>query len=196
MLGVAASKEHLQAWHDTDPILKRSYEWPSKKFEKMKYRRYCKQKWSDAKLVAEIKQKFLSDEQRQVLKAITDEKERRDKILIVFGNWCRSTQMKGCDPSPGKGLRRMLSKHFRIYTINEAYTSKLYHVTHQPLSRVYKRVEGKPAPQLVHEVLTCQRDPHHCIFVNRDVNANRNIHFLTMCWISGQRRPDPFNKPS
>jgi hypothetical protein len=166
--------------------------------EKMRYRRFCKQAWSDAKLVEEIKKKFLTVEQRQQLSMITDEKERRNKVLIVFGNWSRSTQMKGCAPSPGKGLRRMRARHFRILTIWEGYTSQLYHRTHQRLSTVYKPDPSDPTSFIkIHEVLTLPGDPHqHRIFVNRDVNASRNIHFLTMCWLHSQTSPIGFSRPT
>jgi hypothetical protein len=175
-------KAYLQARKEVDGELRAFYERPSKKMEKMRYRRFCKQAWSDAKLVKEIKEKFLTEAQCQQLRAITDEKVRRDKVVIVFGNWSRSTQMKGCRPSPGKGLRCMLAKHFRILTIWEGYTSQLYHCTHQHLSPVY--VPGPPntQPRKIHEVLTLPGDPYqHRIFVNRDVNASRNIHHLATC---------------
>jgi hypothetical protein len=94
-------KEYLRTRKEEDPVLREFYERPSKKFEKMRYRRYCKQAWSDAKLVREIKDKFLTEEQRVELSMIEDKNERRDKVLIVFGNWSRSSQMKGCAPSPG-----------------------------------------------------------------------------------------------
>jgi hypothetical protein len=163
----------------------------------MRYRRFCKQAWSDAKLVAEIKEKFLTEAQRQQLSAIPDEKARRDKVIIAFGNWSRSTQMKGCRPSPGKGLQRMLAKHFRILTIWEGYTSQLYHHTHQRLSPVYEPDPSNTRPRKIHEVLTLPGDPYQRrIFVNRDVNTSRNIHHLAMCWLQSQTRPDCFTRPT
>jgi hypothetical protein len=92
----------------------------------------------------------------------------------------------------------MLAKHFRILTIWEGYTSKLYHRTHQPLSPVYKPDPSKPASRIkIHEVLTLPGDPHqHRIFVNDDVNANRNIHFLAMCWLRSHTRPACFGRRS
>jgi hypothetical protein len=195
-MSIVKYREHLKTRKAVNPVLREFYERPSKKMEKMRYRRFCKQAWSDAKLVKEIKEKFLTEEQRTELSASKDEEARRNKVVIVFGNWSSSTQMKGCAPSPGKGLRRMLAKHFRILTIWEGYTSKLYHRTVQPLSPVYVRDPPGAVPRLVHEVLTLPGDPYHRrIFVNRDVNASRNIHFLTMCWLRSQTRPVCFTRP-
>jgi hypothetical protein len=135
-LSTAVYTDYLNVRKEVDPVLRPFYARSKMKHEKLRYRRFCKQAWSDSRLVKEIKEKFLTAEQRQQLEAIPDEKERRDKVIIVFGNWSRSTQMKGTHPSPGKGLRRMLDKHFRILTIWEGYTSQRYHVTHQPLEPV------------------------------------------------------------
>jgi hypothetical protein len=95
---------------------------------------------------------------------------------IVFGNWSRSTQMKVYSPSPGKGLRRMLTKHFRILTIWEGYISQLYHRTHQRLSPVYVPDPPNTQPHKIHEVITLPGDPHQRrIFMNREVNGNHRM---------------------
>jgi hypothetical protein len=163
-LSSAGYKAYLQMSKEVDPELRAFYERPSKKMEKMRYRRFCKPARSDAKLVEEIKEKFLTEAQREELRTITDEKERRDKVVIVFGNWSHSTQMSGCRPSPGKGLRRMLNKHFRILTIWEGYTSQLYHRTHQRLSPAYKRDPSDPTSRIkIHEVLTLPGTPTNTV---------------------------------
>jgi hypothetical protein len=193
-LSTADYKKFLDKRKEVDPVLRPFYARSKMKHEKLRYRRFCKQAWSDAKLVKEIKERFLTPEQHQQLEAIPDEKERRDKVIIVFGNWSRSTQMKGTHPSPAKGLRHMLDKHFHILTIWEGHTSQLYHATHQQLEPVYVRRIPDSAPQKIHEVLTCQRDPTHRTFVNRDVNASRNIHHLALSWLHEQTRPKCFGK--
>jgi hypothetical protein len=166
--------------------------------EKLRYRRFCKQTWSDAKLVKGIKEKFLTKEQHRELHKVKDEATRRSKVVIVFGNWCRSTQMRGTRPCPGKGLRQMLAKQFAILTIWEGYTSKLYHRTNQPLSPVFLRDPRNPdhPARKLDEVVTLPGDPcHHRSFVNRDVNAARNIHSFAKCWVRSESRPACFSPP-
>jgi hypothetical protein len=46
------------------------------------------------------------------------------KLLIGWGNWGRSPNLKGSAPTPGIGLRRRAAQRFETITIPEAYTSK------------------------------------------------------------------------
>jgi hypothetical protein len=48
-----------------------------------------------------------------------------DNILIGYGDWSRSTQMKHFMPTLGKGLRKKIHKRFDTITILENNTSKL-----------------------------------------------------------------------
>jgi len=45
-------------------------------------------------------------------------------ILIGYGNWSRSTQMKHFMPTMNKGLRKQIHKKYDTITINECNTSK------------------------------------------------------------------------
>src|SRR5207253_1029260 len=44
--------------------------------------------------------------------------------VIAYGNWSRTTQMRGCMPSLGIGLRRIIHRKYKTVTVNEAYTSR------------------------------------------------------------------------
>ena len=47
-----------------------------------------------------------------------------ENILIGYGNWSRSTQMKHFMPTMNKGLRKLIHKKYDTITINECNTSK------------------------------------------------------------------------
>ena len=45
-------------------------------------------------------------------------------VVIGWGNWSRSSQMKGCIPTPGRSIRRIVARRFETYLIDEFHTSK------------------------------------------------------------------------
>ena len=47
-----------------------------------------------------------------------------ENILIAYGNWSRSTQMKHFMHIMNKGLRKLIHKKYDTITINECNTSK------------------------------------------------------------------------
>ena len=47
-----------------------------------------------------------------------------ENILIGYGNWSRSTQMKHFMPTMNKGVRKLIHKKYDTITINECNTSK------------------------------------------------------------------------
>jgi hypothetical protein len=52
--------------------------------------------------------------ENKLVKSIED-KFGKDAVL-AYGDWSNPEQMKGIMPSPTVGLRRVLSKHFRVVT--------------------------------------------------------------------------------
>ena len=43
--------------------------------------------------------------------------------LIFYGHWSRKDQMKGCNPSPVVGLKKLISKRFKTVDVDEYKTS-------------------------------------------------------------------------
>ena len=75
-------------------------------WRKMKFRQYSYGKKSMDKFLNKIKETF------------------GENILIGYGNWSRSTQMKHFMPTLNKGLRKQIHKKYDTITINECNTSK------------------------------------------------------------------------
>jgi len=131
-------------------------------------------------LVDEIKHKYLSDQ----------ELDEGYQLLILYGNHSRTQMMKGCTPCPGIGLKRMLSKYFKILEVDEYCTSIIHHKRHERMTNLVVR-QGHHNRK-VHKILTLQEDTARRIFINRDYNASRNILNIGCEYLKHQTRPLAF----
>lgn len=73
----------------------------AKEVASLQFRMYCNRKSSEQRLLNRI----------------------AEDCEIMYGNWSRKTQMKGCQPTPNATLKSMLSKRFRVTTVDEFRTS-------------------------------------------------------------------------
>ena len=149
-------------------------------FRKLSFRRYTKTKQSESNLLNEIENKYLTK----------DDKDEGKKIVLLYGDYSIGTSMKGCYSTPNLGLKRLLSTRFEIYDTNEYKTSKLYNKTYKELKNVKIR-KGKHVKSL-HEILTLKEDTEKRIFVNRDVNACKNILSIGLYYLKHRERPKEF----
>jgi hypothetical protein len=152
-------------------------------WRKMKFRQYSYGKKSIDTFLNKIKETF------------------GDNILIGYGNWSRSTQMKHFMPTMNKGLRKQIHKKYDTITINECNTSKKCCECNNDLS-YYRHSDGSKQFRLL-VCLSCNRgnDYSGCVrpqvkqtvFKTRDANSAINIMNLTKCWIEKQERPACFH---
>ena len=92
---------------EKDKLNKKSLEFYQREtWRKMKFRQYSYGKKSMDNFLNRIKETF------------------GNNILIGYGNWSRSTQMKHFMPTMNKGLRKLIHKKYDTITINECNTSK------------------------------------------------------------------------
>jgi hypothetical protein len=114
-----------------------------------------------------------------------------ENILIGYGNWSRSTQMKHFMPTMNKGLRKLIHKKYDTITINECNTSKKCCGCLQNLS-YYKNKENK----YVFRLLVCSKcvscENKQTVFRTRDVNSAVNIRSIAKTWIETQKRNPAF----
>lgn len=149
-------------------------------FRKLNFRRFVRTKQSEENLLNEIENKFLTQ----------DEKNNNKKILLLMGDYSRTSQMKGTIPTPNIGFKKLLLKRFEILEINEYNTSKLYNKNFKELENV--SVRKNKHKKYLHEILTPKEETKRCIFVNRDKNACKNILFLGKSYLRSQSRPTEF----
>ena len=139
-------------------------------WRKMKFRQYSYGKKSVDIFLNKIKETFGSN------------------ILIGYGNWSRSTQMKHFMPTMNKGLRKLIHKKYDTITINECNTSKKCCDCNNNLE-YYKDKENKKVFRLLvcSNCVSCENKK--IVFRTRDANSSINIMKLTSCWIEKQERP-------
>jgi len=114
-----------------------------------------------------------------------------ENILIGYGNWSRSSQMKYTMPTMNKGLRKLIHKKYDTITINEFYTSQKCCECKKDLKH-YKDKNGGE----IYRLFTCSNcvscENKNVVFRTRDKNSAINILNLTECWIHNQTRPVEF----
>ena len=139
-------------------------------WRKMKFRQYSYGKKSIDTFLNKIKETF------------------GENILIGYGNWSRSSQMKHFMPTMNKGLRKLIHKKYDTITINECNTSKKCCDCNNDLE-YYKDKEGKKVFRLLvcSNCVSCENKK--IVFRTRDANSSINIMNLTSCWIEKQERP-------
>jgi len=114
-----------------------------------------------------------------------------DDIVIGYGNWSRSSQMKHFMPTINKGLRKEIHKRYNTITINEFNTSKICSGCHNELEKC-KDNNGTKIFRLF-KCLKCVSFQNKKIaFRTRDVNSAINIRGITRSWIDRQERPSVF----
>ena len=139
-------------------------------WRKMKFRQYSYGKKSIDTFLNKIKEIF------------------GENILIGYGNWSRSSQMKHFMPTMNKGLRKLIHKKYDTITINECNTSKKCCDCNNDLE-YYKDKEGKKVFRLLvcSNCVSCENKK--IVFRTRDANSSINIMNLASCWIDKQERP-------
>jgi len=144
-------------------------------WRKMKFRQYSYSKKSIDTFLNKIKETF------------------GENILIGYGNWSRSTQMKHFMPTMNKGLRKLIHRKYDTITINECNTSKKCCDCNKDLE-YYKDKEGKKVFRLLKcsDCVSCENKK--IVFRTRDANSSINIMKLTSCWIENQERPLCFSQ--
>ena len=156
---------------EKDKLNKETNEFYKKEvWRKMKFRQYSYGKKSIDTFLNKIKETF------------------GENILIGYGNWSRSSQMKHFMPTMNKGLRKLIHKKYDTITINECNTSKKCCDCNNDLE-YYKDNEGKKVFRLLmcSNCVSCENKK--IVFRTRDANSSINIMKLTSCWIEKQERP-------
>jgi len=159
---------------EKDKLNKETIEFYKKEvWRKMKFRQYSYGKKSIDTFLNKIKETF------------------GENILIGYGNWSRSSQMKYTMPTMNKGLRKLIHKKYDTITINEFYTSKKCYECRKELNH-YKDKNGEE----IYRLFTCSNcvscENKNVVFRTRDKNSAINILKLTECWIHNQTRPVEF----
>ena len=117
---------------------------------------------------------------------------KKEDILLCYGNWSNTKQMKYLMPTKGIGMRRAIEKKFDVVLVDEFKTSKLCSCCHGELEN-YKINKKK-----LHRLLICRScksnglENKNITFMNRDMNACINIRKISSDWINHKSRNNNF----
>jgi hypothetical protein len=163
-------KEYLKHKNKLDAQLCKFY--GRKVFRKMRFRSYSYGNRSMDKFVHNIKTTF------------------GENIVIAYGDWKRSTQMKHFVPTKGIGLLRRIAKRFETVLVDEFRTSKLCCICSNVLSnKEYRCLLCKECRSE-----SGRSESGHIKFLTRDLNSAMNIRRLAIEWINAKERPLPFRR--
>ena len=143
-------------------------------FRKMKWRTHIYKRKSEDNFLNNIEKTFGND------------------LLLCYGNWSNTKQMKYIMPTKGVGLRRIINKKFDVALIDEFKTSKLCSKCNGELENFRN----------IHRLLVCSKcnisdksdgsESKNVTFINRDMNACLNILKIAEEWINTKTRPESF----
>ena len=115
-------------------------------------------------------------------------KDGEEPIVLAYGDWGASNQLRGCAPSMGKGLRSKFVKRplqFKVVLVDEFRTSKMCNECgKETINKTFKNKKNKKTgrKEKIHRVLICKEccdregsDKAICRYTNRDVNGSKNI---------------------
>ena len=127
---------------------------------------------------------------------------KREDILLCYGNWSNTKQMKYLMPTKGIGMRRAIEKKFDVILVDEFRSSKLCSCCYKELENYklnkyelseYKKHNGKEINK-IHRLLICRScrsnglENKNITFMNRDMNACINILNISKDWINKRSR--------
>lgn len=119
-------------------------------------------------------------------------KEKFGEKPIFYGDWEGRVSLKGSAPTPGIGLKRIVSRNSTIYNLDEFRTSVLSHLGEERCENLYVLKEGRV--KRTHAVLTYQTLCGRRGCIGRDLNAVRNMHKIVSLHLEGKGRPHRFKR--
>lgn len=154
----------------------------SEHVNKLKWYSYINQRRHEDKLLDELEKTYGKD------------------TVFIIGDWSkRNSCIKGMS-MPNIGMKRLLSKRFEVYLIDEFNTSKINYKTHEEQEHLKLCVEVKQDNKIVkkvkeiYSVLTYQMDNKRIGCINRDYNAVLNMMRIVKSYVNGKERPEDLTR--
>ena len=138
-------------------------------FRRYKWYGYINRKRTEANLVNDIKTHF------------------NENIIIILGDWSKGKEQKGIVSTPNKGLKKILTTNFTVYSIDEFRTSKLNCKTEEVNENLYLP-DRKNKLREIHSILTFQMENNRMGCINRDSNAVNNMVKLVKYFLKTGKR--------
>lgn len=146
-------------------ILLEYYRLEQELHRKLKWRSWIYQRKSEDRFITSIEETY----------------GKKEDILLCYGNWSNTKQMKYIMPTKGVGLRRNIGKKYDVLLVDEFKTSSL-------CSKCNNKLENY---ENIYRLLVCKScglENKKSVFINRDMNACINIVNLSKEWINSKSR--------
>jgi hypothetical protein len=160
-------KEYIKEKNKINEQLFEAYE--DEIFRKYKWYGYINRKRTEANLVNDIKTHF------------------NENIIIILGDWSKGNEQKGIVSTPNKGLKKILTDNFTVYSIDEFRTSKLNCKTEEVNENI-SLPDRKNKLREIHSILTFQMENNRMGCINRDSNAVNNMVKLVKYFLETGKR--------
>ena len=121
-----------------------------------------------------------------------------EDAIHIIGDWGNKGRVSYMS-TPGVGLKRLLSKRFPVYHIDEYLTSKLSHKTHEECGKLKmvfnnNKKKGGKVTKRMHSVLTYEMSNRRLGCINRDKNAVNNFKYIVEQVLVNGKRPEAFSR--
>jgi len=152
---------------------------------KMRIRSYINKLRSESKLVNNINNKF---------------KTKEKEIMLIYGDWGRTSQMRGCISVPSIGIKRRLNEDFEIMNFDEFRTSCLDHrslMKNKNISVIDKQCKRKQLHSVLVSTIPKTTDNEivgRTCFQNRNRNAVKCFKIIVDSYREKGEKPEAFRR--
>jgi len=121
------------------------------------------------------------------------------EAIFAFGNWSKTKGIKRIS-MPNMGMKKLLSKRFNVYLIDEFNTSKLCWKTKtegnklKVINKYIKDNKEIKSERLIHSLLTFKMGNKEEGIINRDLNATKNMYNIVESLVKIGKRPVEFSR--
>ena len=178
------------------------------------FKKYIKIKYNMIREIGDEKMKIFSNYVNKLKwHAYINKKRHEDTILneiekkygkdatIVIGDWSAKDHIKGIS-SPNIGTKRLLSKRFEVYLIDEYNSSIINHLSKERMEHLKllmnikdnKGVIIKSYLKEMYSIFTYKMSNGNLGCINRDYNATLNMKAIVESIINGNGRPKEFQR--
>ena len=119
--------------------------------------------------------------------------------IFTFGNWSTTKGIRRIS-MPNMGMKKMLSKRFKVYLLDEFKTSKLCWKTKtegyklKVTDKYIKDGKEIKSEREIHSLLTLKMSNKEEGIINRDLNATKNMYEIVESLVKTGKRPTEFSR--
>ena len=178
-----------------EKTIEKTYKVP--KLRNYKFSKYVLNMSSEDKMISKL-QKFVKKERLtskmkesndvidRMIRSNVDKKDFKN-VVMMYGNWGKSPNLKNNEPAPGIGLRRKIHKVIATLTVDEHYTSKTCPCCKGVTLDKAKLRESNVLQK--HHLLRCKNEECCSRWWNRNVAGAYNILYKGLKKLRGAPEP-------